>query len=227
MNLLAIETATDACSVVLLQNQTIFHRFAVAPRKHTEMVLPMVDEVCQQANIALTDLNYIAYGQGPGAFTGLRITAGVVQGLAFALQLQVIAVSTLAALAHQVFRLHGKQQLLVGIDARMGEIYWGGYQFNDGIISSVINEQVAAAEQLIIPENGMEWCGVGSGWLVARDALLQRCSSIQIQEVYADIYPDATDVAILAQQQLQYGYKQLSSCDVTPLYLRNQVIQNQ
>ena len=105
--LLALDTATEACSVALLHNGQVFSRYAVIPRLHAQSILPMISEVLAEAGIAKTDLDAIAFGRGPGAFTGLRIAVGVVQGLAFALELPVLAVSNLAAIAQRAYREQG------------------------------------------------------------------------------------------------------------------------
>src|SRR5690554_5943555 len=127
MKLLAIDTATEACSVALLVDGQTFDRYAVIPRLHARQVLPMVQQVLDEAGTALAAVDAIAFGQGPGAFTGLRIAAGVVQGLAFALDKPVLPVSSLAAIAQRVWREQQAGQVAVAIDARMDEVYWGCY----------------------------------------------------------------------------------------------------
>lgn len=122
--ILAIDTATENCSVALLVNDRVISRSEVAPRDHTKKVLPMVDEVLKEAGLTLQDLDALAFGRGPGSFTGVRIGIGIAQGLAFGAELPMIGVSTLAAMAQASYRLHGATNAAVAIDARMGEVYW-------------------------------------------------------------------------------------------------------
>ena len=121
--LLAIDTATEACSVALLHAGKMFSRYAVIPRLHAQQVLPMVRELLDESGIELKQIEAIAFGRGPGAFTGLRIAVGVVQGLAFALDKPVLPVSNLAAIARRAWRDQGADQVAVAIDARMDEVY--------------------------------------------------------------------------------------------------------
>src|SRR5690606_41346453 len=123
--LLALDTATEACSVALLHEGRVLSRYEVAPRLHAQRLLPMVQEVLDEAGIAIAALDAIAFGRGPGAFTGVRIAIGVVQGLAFALDRPVLPVSNLAVLAQRAHRESGASQVAAAIDARMDEIYWG------------------------------------------------------------------------------------------------------
>jgi tRNA threonylcarbamoyladenosine biosynthesis protein TsaB len=124
MRLLALDTSTEACSVALLLDGEVYLRFEMTVRGHAELVLPMVEALLGESGIALEDLDGLAFGRGPGAFTGLRIATGVMQGLAFGANLPVAPVSSLAAVAEQVPAAVG-EAILVCNDARMGEVYWG------------------------------------------------------------------------------------------------------
>ena len=126
--ILAIETSTPACSVALTIDGVLLEDFRLAPRQHNDLILPMVDQLLTQANIHLKDLDAIAFGKGPGSFTGLRIAAGVVQGLAYGADLPVIGISTLEAMALEAFQKYHKDYWLAALDARMGEVYIGGYK---------------------------------------------------------------------------------------------------
>src|SRR3569623_782227 len=124
MNLLAIDTATEACSAALYLDGAIAARYALAPREHARLILPMVDELLREADIKPTQLDAVSFGRGPGALTGLRIAAGVVQGIAYGADLPVVPVSSLAALAQGCYRERGVTRILATIDAGIG---WAAY----------------------------------------------------------------------------------------------------
>ena len=125
MNILAIETGTDACTCALLHTGEIIALDAVAPRQHAELLLQMIDSVLEDVGVGLGSLDAIAFGRGPGSFTGLRIACAVAQGLAFGANRPLVAVSTLQTVATGMHRTTGAHRVLVAFDARMGEVYWG------------------------------------------------------------------------------------------------------
>ena len=169
MKILALDTATEACSAALLSGGSVYERHEIAPRRHAELILPMVDGVLAEAGLGLNDVDAIAFGRGPGAFTGIRIAAGVTQGLALGAGLPVIPVSSLATLAQGV--INQSATLLPAIDARMGEIYWAAYDAaQDGLVRLVTEEQVAPPDAVQIPA-GKQIFGVGSGWDTYRATL--------------------------------------------------------
>lgn len=221
--LLAIDTSSEACSVALQwQGETIF-RFTDQPRKHAELVLPMVNELLQEAGVKLQQLDAIAFGRGPGSFTGLRIAAGTVQGLAFGADLPVVAVSSLAGLAQRALREFGWQKVHVAFDARMGEVYWGSYQ-----CSADAGWQLQGKECVTVPAqllqaagiaSGSGWNGVGSGWLY-RDTLEPLVGTLD--HCAPDLLPHALDLIPLAQKAFLSG-NTLSAEQVVPVYLRNDV----
>jgi len=132
MNILAIETATEACSASLIMSDRLITRFELAPREHTKLLLPMMEEVLKEAGITLKEVDAIAFSRGPGAFTGLRIAAGVAQGVALSIDKPVIPVSTLEALALQATKDNYQQETIVAaLDARMGEVYWGLFKYEE------------------------------------------------------------------------------------------------
>ncbi len=141
--ILAVDTATENCSVALMVGNDVISRCEYAPREHTTKILPMVDTVLAEGGLKLNQLDALAFGRGPGSFTGVRIGIGIAQGLAFGADLPMLGVSTLAAMAQGSYRLHQSEQVLAAIDARMGEIYWGQYQRQaDGDWLVVDNELV-------------------------------------------------------------------------------------
>lgn len=129
--ILAIDTATEACSVALWNNGEKHALFEICPREHTQRILPMVQQVLAESGVTLNQLDALAFGRGPGSFTGVRIGIGIAQGLAMGAELPMIGVSTLATMAQGAFRVTGATQVLAAIDARMGEVYWGQYQRQD------------------------------------------------------------------------------------------------
>lgn len=155
MKILAVDTATEACSAALRIGEETVERFEVLGRGHAERLLPMVQEVLAEAGIALSALDGIAFGRGPGSFTGLRIGAGVTQGLAFGAGLRVVPVSDLAALAAQAAAASGHQHVLACLDARMAQVYWAAFDCADaGAPRALTPEAVADPGHVWLPENG-------------------------------------------------------------------------
>ena len=222
MNILAIETATEACSAAVYRDGEIFHRFELAPRKHTQLILPMMDEVLAEADITRDELDAIAFGRGPGAFTGLRIAVGVSQGLALALEKPLIGISTMAAMAQQISETEDTNglSLLAAIDARMNEVYWARYQSIDGEVVLQGEEQVSAPELLTQSDN-IDSVVFGSGWEAYHSALLESPPS-WIKASVADVFPSAYYIAKLAATAYQRG-ELLDAADAEPVYLRNNV----
>ena len=222
MKLLAVETATEACSAALLIDGEVTERFEIAPRQHTQLILPMVDQLLNDAGLKLTELDGLAFSRGPGAFTGVRIATGVIQGLAFAADLPVAPVSTLAAMAYGQYRAAGQPNILSAIDARMGEIYWGGYQFSSsGAMTESIPEQVVSSAKAQLPESGA-WLGVGSGWQSDGEVLMARLGE-RLTATNAALLPHAADIALLAAPIIERG-DGLSAANALPVYLRDQVV---
>ncbi len=222
MKLIAVEAATEACSAALLLDGEVAERFEIAPRQHTQLILPMVDQLLAEAELRLTDLDGLAFGRGPGAFTGVRIATGVIQGLAFAADLPVAPISTLAAMAKGQYQIDAQQNILTAIDARMREIYWAGYRFSDaGEMEEFIAEQVIAAANAPLPESG-EWIGLGSGWQSDGETLNSRLGTRLISSD-ASRLPHAADIALLAAPVIERG-EGVSAANALPIYLRDQVV---
>ncbi len=220
--ILALDTSTPACSVALNIDGVVLEDFRMAPRLHNDLILPMVDQILSQAGMSLLDLDAIAFGRGPGSFTGLRISAGVVQGLAFGADLPVVPVSTLAALSLEAFQKTGQNHWLAALDARMGEIYLGGYFVNktDGQyqLETRINEQVVKPE--LLSEFEMEFNGVGSGWCY-EEVLGKRLPKAP-EHILTDFAPRAACIAELGMMAFQKG-EAVSSYDAIPTYLRDEI----
>lgn len=216
--LLALDTATEACSVALLYQGKTYHHSEVIPRLHAQKLLPMIQQVIAEAGITLSDLDALAFGRGPGAFTGLRIATGVVQGLAFALDRPVIAISNLALLAQSAWRLYQAEYVAAAIDARMDEIYWGCYQLQNGEMCLLEKELVIAPELVKLTPALMEkpWFGAGSGWRYS-SIIPMSCHKVDIS-----LLPDAQDLLTLGLLAWQRG-EVLAAEEASPIYLRDNV----
>ncbi len=216
MKLLALDTATEACSVALNLDGDVIERFELSPRRHSRDLLPMVEAILAQAGLSLSQLDALAFGRGPGAFTGLRVATAMVQGLAFAVDLPVIPVSTLAALAQQGLREHQASRVLSAIDARMDEVYWGAFSESDGLMVPVASEMVAAPENVTVPSVDGHWFGMGTGWA------FQNRMSATVMDCHVEVWPHARDVALLAAADFKQG-KGLPAEQAMPVYLRDKV----
>ena len=167
MRILAIDTATEACSAALWNTGEICAHFELCPREHTQRILPVVQDILSQSGVTLAELDALAFGRGPGSFTGVRIGIGIAQGLALGAELPMIGVSTLATMAQGAFRKSGATRVLAAIDARMGEVYWAEYVRDDqgiwhGEESEAVLKPEAVKERLM--QLSGEWVTVGTGW---------------------------------------------------------------
>lgn len=214
--LLALDTATEACSAALVHDGRVFHRFEVIPRLHAGRLLPMLEELLVEAGITLRQIDALVFGRGPGAFTGVRIATGMVQGLAFASGKPVIAVSNLAALAQRAWREHQAETVCAAIDARMDEVYWGCYRLEQGVMRLAGEECVCAPEAVVLPAGMSSAQGAGTGWQYA-DRL-----AVKVDAAWPDMLPDARDLLSLALPQWQAG-EVLDAADAQPVYLRDKV----
>lgn len=220
MNLLAIETATEACSVALIHGEQLIARSEIAPRRHTELVLPMADELLAEAGIGRHALNMIAVGRGPGAFTGVRLGVSLAQGMALGLDLPVITISSLAALALEAPEEEDTAILAV-IDARMGEIYAACYRRdgNGGLIA-LDEERICTADSLQLPK-ASAWQVVGSGWATYATVLCGRLTGT-LRSADGMRYPQAAHVAELAMREFKAGRVPAAELAL-PVYLRDKV----
>jgi len=223
MKLLAIDTATEACSAALLVDGEISERFELAPRQHASLILPMAEQLLAEAELKVAQLDALAFGCGPGSFTGVRIATGVIQGIAFAADLPVMSVSTLTALAQGALLEQKVTKVLSAIDARMGEVYWNScIAGSDGIMRSAGEEQLAVPSAILLPQ-GDGWHGVGSGWQIHSEALRTRLGG-KLDDSHPACYPHARDIAVLAANDFSSGVKSLAAEQVLPVYLRNSVV---
>lgn len=224
--ILAIDTSTEACSCALTINGEVFEHFEVLPRQHANRLLPMIKALMKEHCLSYSDLDAIAVGRGPGSFTGLRIAAGVAQGIAFGADLPLLAISTLEALALQAHKNSGKLNIFSCIDARISEVYWGAFSFDES--EAIIAPQLQGAESLCRPEliqeqfldSNQQWHGCGSGiaFIESMPELIQGKMSIRS----ADYLPHAADVAMLGSYYYGQGVK-MDPAAFVPVYLRDKV----
>lgn len=219
--ILALDASTDACSVALHIDGEEHHIFELAAKSHTQRLLPMVDEILSGAGCSLQELDAIAFGRGPGSFTGLRICMGVVQGLAFGANLPVIPISTLQAIA-QGFISDNPQTcvpIMVALDARMDEIYWELFspeKFPQALTDEYVMSPVEVSSQPVIADLTKNFIAVGPGWHYPD---LQNCIPTQ---VFQNVHPNAKDILTLALSEYQHG-NLVSILDAQPVYLRDSV----
>ncbi len=220
--ILALDSSTDACSVALYADGQLSAHFELAAKSHTQRLLPMVDELLQGNNLKLGDLDAIAFGRGPGSFTGLRICMGIVQGLAFGAQLPVIPVSTLEAMALGYYRANPQVNLpvLVSLDARMDEVYWGLYARKGGAVIPMSEEFVMKpellSEQNVVQSLAGQFIAIGSGWHYPAMQALAAAT------IVVDTQPHAEDMALIAAQVWAEGGA-IDVLDAQPVYLRDTI----
>lgn len=220
MKILSFDTSTEACSCALYIDGKIQDRSIIAPRQHATLILTMVDELLSDAGLKPNQLDLLAFGRGPGNFTGLRIACGVAQGIAFGADIPVAPISSLATLAQAA---QNKTHVLAVIDARMREIYSGFYLIdNQGIMRCDGDEVVCAPENLNIIPNYGQWFGVGTGWATYGEQLSSLLGE-RLQNYETDKYPQARAMMPLALATFNDG-QIVSAENALPVYLRNKVV---
>jgi len=221
MKLLAVETATEACSAALLIDGEVSERWELAPRAHTRLLLPMIDGLMAEAGLLPNQLDALAFGCGPGSFTGVRIATAVAHGIALGADLPVLPVSTLAALAQDYYGHHAATTLFTAMDARMGEIFWGVYQRGQqGMAELVGKESVLAVEHVALPN--IPGVGLGSGWLAYGQGLKRRFGGLVKGIVAENVWPKASAIARLGEHL--YGKGLAVPVELAqPVYLRDKV----
>lgn len=223
MRILAIDTATEACSAALWNTGEICAHFELCPREHTQRILPVVQDILSQSGVTLAELDALAFGRGPGSFTGVRIGIGIAQGLALGAELPMIGVSTLATMAQGAFRKGGATRVLAAIDARMGEVYWAEYVRDEqgiwhGEESEAVLKPEAVKERLM--QLSGEWVTVGTGW-PAWPELAADATHLTITDGEV-LLPAAEDMLPIAVYLLEQG-KTVAVEQAEPKYLRNEV----
>ena len=214
MNILAIDTCTEVVSITLYASGVKTSRKVSDIAKSSGHILKLCDEVFSEADTRLSEVNFIAYTKGPGAFTGVRMCIGVVQGLSLSCNLPTLGFSTLELLGYRASRKFNTQKIATAIDARMGEIYWAIYL--EGLVKS---EKICRPEQ--VDKLGAEFVGVGNGWKIYKDSLIK---ASEIKCIEPEFYPDSSDLVNLSILSIDLG-KKLTHKLPQPTYLRNNVAQ--
>ena len=220
LKMLAIEASTDVCSVAACNNGKVYVRHKHAPRRHAELVLAFCHAVIREAGLALSELDALVVGRGPGSFTGVRIAVAVAQGLAFGAQLPVAPVSTLATLAQSVYRERGAAEVCAALDARMDEAYCGAFRADaSGRMELVSKERVCPMAELELPAG--EWFGAGPAW-DRYAAEIPESVAAHVSGTWAQAQPHAVDALTLALAQIDAGAL-ITVAELEPVYLRNRV----
>ena len=219
MKILAIDTASNRCSAALLIQGVVYERSRLVPQGHGEWILPMVDGVLEQSNITLSDLDAIAFGRGPGTFTGVRMAISVAQGLAFGADLALVPVSDLAMIAQGAVREHQASKILVAVDARMGEVYWASFVTENGLVTLVGDELICGPSQTPVI-SGEGWYACGTGWQ-AYPEMMDAYDS-QVSHIDGERLPQAEDALPLARRDIELGLA-VSPEFAAPSYLRDKV----
>lgn len=219
MNILAIDTSASACSVALQTASQTFSKHILAPKQHTQIILPLIRELVTAANLTLADLDAISYGCGPGSFTGIRIANSVAQSLAYALKKPLIQISSLAALAYTAYMKNPSfTQFLVAVDARMNQLYWAKYEVLAEDHVEVMGEEVLCESHQISPPPPGEWYAVGDAWTLYNTQIIKQLPNPP-NYLDTELCADAQAILKLAARKLQLG-ENISPIFATPAYLR-------
>ncbi|PHS69543.1 MAG: tRNA (adenosine(37)-N6)-threonylcarbamoyltransferase complex dimerization subunit type 1 TsaB [Methylophaga sp.] len=220
MNILALDTCTECCSAALLYQGKLYERIEMTQRGHSDLILGMMDELFNQAGTTISMIDAVAFGRGPGSFTGVRIGVGVAQGIAYARDVPVIPVSSLAAVAQGVMDSSDAEYIAVAMDARMGEIYCASFQRINGLASILDQERVCPPEDFVV-QSDKSWIGIGTGWGEYESILTDHFEG-NLTKVSVKHYPQASSIIKLAQREAEAGLL-LPAEQALPVYLRNNV----
>lgn len=221
MKILALDASTEACSAAVYVNGEIVERLTIAPRKHIEILMPMIKEVMEESELEFSELDGLAFSAGPGSFAGLRIACGFAQGLGSGLNLPIVPVSTLATLALPLLEEHPEAKVMPMMDAKMQEVYWALYGLDDnGQIRAVEADQVSSLDAIYeqYEGKGEGVVGVGDGWLLDEES----AAILGLDEIADKKHPRAGEVALLAIQDIEKGLG-LYADQVSPIYLRHNI----
>lgn len=217
MNILALDTSSSACSIAIAMGDKVYSHHIVSPMQQAQTILPILDELLNSIDAKLADIEVIAFGAGPGSFTGIRIAASVAQGLGYALNIPLVSVSSLALLAQAAFYDKGWQKLLVGVDARLEEVYWASYEVNQEGVVQLMGKESALAPERLTAKSPEEYYGVGNAWSIYRSRI-----PFQVIDIDSNRMPEASAMIELAKQKIALG-ELLRPEQALPVYLRDEV----
>lgn len=223
MKLLALDTSSEGCSAALFVDGKVIEKFEIAPRGHTRLLMPMVRELLAEQGLKPKDLDALAFARGPGSFTGVRIATGVVQGLAWGLDLPVVPVSSLETVAFgaiETLQAGEGSGIAVAFDARMSELYWGCYRNQSGLPELSGEERVCSPSRVTLEGTSTDWIGAGPGWAFRAD--MPDGVSSQITSVDETLIPRASWVAHLAAVKFSNGLA-VPAEQAQPVYIRDEV----
>ncbi|MEM7280444.1 MAG: tRNA (adenosine(37)-N6)-threonylcarbamoyltransferase complex dimerization subunit type 1 TsaB [Pseudomonadota bacterium] len=219
MQILAIEAASPLCSAALFIQGVTYERCRLVPQGHGQWLLPMIDGLLEEGNTTLGESSAIAFGRGPGTFTGVRMATAVAQGLAFGVDVPVLPVSTLQMLAQGVHKDTDVDKVVVATDARMDEVYWASFDCSSGMASPISDEVLCKPGQ--VPSlSGAGWYGVGSGF--KQYPKLSEVYSDQLIHIDGERLPRAEDALPIAVEMFERG-ELVDAENAAPVYLRNDV----
>lgn len=228
--ILALDTSTEACSAALIHADSVYLRFEIAAKAHTQLILPMIKSLLKEANLSLKNVDAIAVGRGPGSFTGVRIGMSVAQGMGYGLNLPLFPISTLEALCYQAKEeVSPKTHPIVipALDARMQEIYAGGFNLDQGNYASLFAEGLFSPAQFAEKLRNQaitSLVAIGSGWDQYAEQIKGCHHNLQIH-LLSSRFPHAVDIAKIAKKQMEEGFKGVCSLNAHPTYLRDNVAQ--
>lgn len=219
--ILALDTSTEACSCALWLDGEEHGTFELAPQKHTKLILPMIDQLLSDSGVAKTSLDAIAFGRGPGSFTGVRIAVSIAQGIAFSLERPVVPVSTLSALALAAIREHQSENVIALMDARMGEVYHARFCASKSGLPQLDGEEAVLKPHGVPVPAGEQWLSIGSAWKAHGEALTELLGD-SVSESFPGHWPDAKYMAELAAHAYDAGEAVAPELGL-PVYLRDKV----
>ncbi|MDN6318520.1 MAG: tRNA (adenosine(37)-N6)-threonylcarbamoyltransferase complex dimerization subunit type 1 TsaB [Marinobacter sp.] len=223
MKILALDTSSEGCSAALFVDDHVIEKFEIAPRGHTRLLMPMARGVLAEQGLKPSDLDALAFARGPGSFTGVRIATGVVQGLAWGLDLPVVPVSSLETVALgaiEALTVGEGEGIAVAFDARMSELYWGCFRNRSGLPELLGEERVCSPSRVFLETDIVRWCGAGQGWGFRAD--MPAAVTDQIHAVDESLTPRASWVARLAAVKFSNGLC-VSAEQAQPVYIRDEV----
>lgn len=221
--ILAIDTTTEYCSAALALNGQIYARKIHAPREHAQRILGLIDSLLLATECTLKDMDALAFGCGPGSFTGLRIATGVIQGLALGADLPVLPISSLRSMALMAATETGEKRVMAALDARQHEVYWGLYTACDDELMRLEGKECVSTPLAVpLPKRLGDWIGAGPGWQAYQGELAERTQGKQ-KAIYEDFHPQAQAVVELALRDYALG-KAKPAHEAMPAYVRDQVV---